>query len=116
MRISDWSSDVCSSDLSLQRLCGVVRMNARPRIAFALLWLAALLLAGWWISAHLQLTGDLRKFMPAPETPEQKLLIAELVAGPGPPLLLVVLSGPHAPTPPAQPKTLPPAAPGPQPL
>src|SRR3546814_16003077 len=73
-------------------------MNAHPRIAFALLWLAALLLAGWWISAHLQLTGDLRKFMPAPETPEQKLPIDELGEGPGSRLLLVALSGSDAPT------------------
>src|SRR3546814_10467877 len=81
-------------------------MNARPRIAFALLWLAALLLAGWWISAHLQLTGDLRKFMPAPETPEQKLLIDELGEGPGSRLLLVALSGADAPTLAAQSKAL----------
>src|SRR3546814_9335426 len=58
-------------------------MSARLRITFALLWLGVLLLAGLWISAHLQLTGDLRKFMPAPETPEQKLLIDELGEGPG---------------------------------
>ena len=44
-------------------------MTARLRIAFALLWLAVLLFAGWWIGAHLQLTGDLRKFMPAQDTP-----------------------------------------------
>src|SRR3546814_9625405 len=81
-------------------------MDARPRIAFALLWLAALLLAGWWISAHLQLTGDLRKFMPAPETPEQKLLIDELGEGPGSRLLLVALSGADASTLAAQSKAL----------
>jgi len=44
-------------------------MSARLRITCALLWLGLLLLAGWWISAHLQLTGDLRKFMPAQDTP-----------------------------------------------
>src|SRR3546814_3324623 len=81
-------------------------MNARPRIAFALLWRAALLLAGGWISAHLQLTGDLRKFMPAPETPEQKLLIDELGEGPGSRLLRVALSGADAPTLAAQSKAL----------
>ncbi|GAA3926470.1 hypothetical protein [Luteimonas lutimaris] len=43
-------------------------MTARLRITFALLWLAVLF-AGWWIGAHLQLTGDLRKFMPAQDTP-----------------------------------------------
>lgn len=34
------------------------------RIALALLWLALLLLAGGLISQRLQLSGDLRKFMP----------------------------------------------------
>src|SRR5690606_20582942 len=81
-------------------------MSARLRIVFALLWLAALLLAGWWIGAHLQLTGDLRKFMPAPETPEQKLLIEELGEGPGSRLLLVALSGADVPTLAAQSKAL----------
>ncbi|GAA3926465.1 MMPL family transporter [Luteimonas lutimaris] len=81
-------------------------MTARLRITFALLWLAVLLFAGWWIGAHLQLTGDLRKFMPAPETPEQKLLIDELGEGPGSRLLLVALSGADAPTLAAQSKAL----------
>jgi len=81
-------------------------MTARLRITFALLWLAVLLLAGWWIGAHLQLTGDLRKFMPAPETPEQKLLIDELGEGPGSRLLLVALSGADAPALAAQSKAL----------
>ena len=63
------------------------------RLAFALTWLAALLLAGWLISRHLALSGDLRRFMPSARTPEQKLLIDELGEGPGSRLLLVALSG-----------------------
>ena len=74
------------------------RSGSARRFGLALAWLALLLLAGWWIGAHLQLTGDLRKFMPAPETPEQKLLIDELGEGPGSRLLLVALSGADAPT------------------
>jgi predicted exporter len=35
------------------------------RIALALLWLALLAVAGWWIGGRLELSGDLRKFMPA---------------------------------------------------
>src|SRR5690606_37388738 len=62
----DWSSDVCSSDL---------------------------LLAGAWLGRTLQLSGDLRKFMPDPRTPAQRLLIDELGEGPGSRLLLVALSG-----------------------
>jgi len=68
-------------------------MSARSRLLLALLWLGVLLLAGAWLGRHLQLSGDLRKFMPDPETPAQKLLIDELGEGPGSRLLLVALSG-----------------------
>src|SRR5690349_19194987 len=68
-------------------------MSARRRLALAVLWLGALLLAGWWLGGRLQLSGDLRKFMPDPETPAQKLLIDELGEGPGSRLLLIVLAG-----------------------
>src|SRR5690606_11967123 len=68
-------------------------MSPRSRLSLALLWLALLLLGGWWISQHLQLTGDLRKFMPEARTPEQKLLIDEMGEGPGSRLLLLAISG-----------------------
>jgi predicted exporter len=68
-------------------------MSARRRLALAVLWLGALLLAGWWLGGRLQLSGDLRKFMPDPETPAQTLLIDELGEGPGSRLLLIALSG-----------------------
>jgi len=68
-------------------------LTARSRIALALLWLALLALAGWGISQRLQLSGDLRKFMPAAETPAQKLLIDELGEGPGSRLLLMSIEG-----------------------
>lgn len=68
-------------------------LTARSRIALALLWLALLALAGWAISQRLQLSGDLRKFMPAAETPAQKLLIDELGEGPGSRLLLMSIEG-----------------------
>jgi len=63
------------------------------RLALALLWLALLLVAGWLVGQHLQLSGDLRKFMPQAKTPAQKLLMDELGEGPGSRLLLVALSG-----------------------
>jgi predicted exporter len=63
------------------------------RLALALLWLAVLLVAGWVVGQHLQLSGDLRKFMPQAKTPAQKLLMDELGEGPGSRLLLVSLSG-----------------------
>lgn len=68
-------------------------MSARGRFGLALLWLAALLVAGWWIAPRLQLSGDLRKFMPSAQTPAQKLLIDELGEGPGSRLLLIALAG-----------------------
>ena len=71
---------------------------ARTRIALALLWLALLAVAGWAISQRLELSGDLRKFMPSAQTPAQKLLIDELGEGPGSRLLLVALSGADAQT------------------
>ena len=58
----------------------------------ALLWLALLAVAGFWLSETLKVSGDLRKFMPAPRTPAQKLLIEELGEGPGSRLLLMSLS------------------------
>ena len=68
-------------------------LTAPVRLSLALLWLALLLLGGWWLSQRLSLSGDLRKFMPEARTPAQKLLLDELGEGPGSRLLLVALSG-----------------------
>ncbi|QQQ01720.1 MMPL family transporter [Lysobacter enzymogenes] len=68
-------------------------MTPARRIAFALLWLGVLAVAGWAIGAHLQLSGDLRRFMPSARTPAQKLLIDELGEGPGSRLLLLAIDG-----------------------
>ena len=53
-------------------------MTPARRLALALLWLAALAAAGWAIGQRLELSGDLRRFMPSAQTPAQKLLIDEL--------------------------------------
>lgn len=71
-------------------------MTSRHRLGWALLWLAALLLAGWWLGERLPLSGDLRKFMPDAQTPAQKLLINELGEGPGSRLLLASIAGADA--------------------
>lgn len=63
------------------------------RLAFALLWLATLAVAAVWVGRHLEMSGDLRRFMPAAQTPAQKLLIDELGEGPGSRLLLIALRG-----------------------
>src|SRR4249919_1003570 len=68
-------------------------MTSRTRLALALSWLAMLLIAGWVVGQHLKVSGDLRKFMPAAQTPAQHLLMDELGEGPGSRLLLVALSG-----------------------
>ncbi|GAA4855983.1 MMPL family transporter [Luteimonas vadosa] len=68
-------------------------MTATWRTVLAVAWLALLVLAGWLVSQRLEMSGDLRKFMPEPRTPAQKLLIDELGEGPGSRLLLLALSG-----------------------
>ena len=68
-------------------------LTSSRRLLLALLWLVLLLVAGWLLGQHLQLSGDLRKFMPAPQTPAQHLLMDELGEGPGSRLLLIGLSG-----------------------
>jgi predicted exporter len=73
-------------------------MKPATRLALALLWLAALAVAGWWISGSLRMSGDLRRFMPSAQTPAQKLLIDELGEGPGSRLLLLAISGDDAET------------------
>lgn len=73
-------------------------MSATLRTALAFVWLIVLIAAGFFIGGHLQVSGDLRKFMPSAETPAQKLLLDELGEGPGSRLLLMSLSGAEAET------------------
>jgi predicted exporter len=70
-------------------------MSASPaaRLLRIALWLAALAALGWVALGQLKLSGDLRLFMPAARTAEQRLLLNQLGEGPGARLLLVALSG-----------------------
>ncbi|MCW5581526.1 MAG: MMPL family transporter, partial [Luteimonas sp.] len=68
------------------------------RLAWALAWLALLVVAGLWLGQRMSFSTDLRRFLPDPRTPEQALLIDELGEGPGSRLLLVALSGSDAAT------------------
>lgn len=68
-------------------------LSAAQRVALALVWLALLVGIGVWQSKHLQLSGDLRKFMPSAQTPAQKFLMDELGEGPGARLLLMSIEG-----------------------
>ena len=67
--------------------------SATQRVALALVWLAIIVGIGFWQASHLQMSGDLRKFMPAAETPAQKFLMDELGEGPGSRLLLMSIEG-----------------------
>ncbi|MGH8053748.1 MAG: MMPL family transporter [Stenotrophomonas sp.] len=70
-----------------------MKLTAPKRIALAITWLLLLGLLTVWLSNRIQVSGDLRKFMPDARTPAQKLLLDELGEGPGARLLLVALSG-----------------------
>ena len=70
-----------------------MKLSSTQRIGLAITWLLLLGVLGMWISARIQVSGDLRKFMPDARTPAQKLLLDELGEGPGARLLLVALSG-----------------------
>jgi predicted exporter len=59
----------------------------------AILWVASIALAAWYIHAHLRVSGDLRLFLPAARTPAQQLLLQEVSEGPATRLLLVTLTG-----------------------
>ncbi len=69
-----------------------MKLSSSHRIGLAIVWLLLLGVLGMWISSRIQVSGDLRKFMPDARTPAQKLLLDELGEGPGARLLLVALS------------------------
>lgn len=70
-----------------------MKSTPRLRIGLAIAWMLLLGLLTAWVSARVQVSGDLRKFMPDARTPAQKLLLDELGEGPGARLLLLALSG-----------------------
>jgi len=54
-------------------------------------WLLALAGLGWLVSQRLKVSTDLRSFMPAPTTPDQRLLMEQVGDGPGSRLLLLTI-------------------------
>jgi len=70
-----------------------LKSTPRLRIGLAIAWMLLLGLLTAWVSARVQVSGDLRRFMPDARTPAQKLLLDELGEGPGARLLLLALSG-----------------------
>ena len=75
-----------------------MKLTSTHRIGLAIVWLLLLGVLGMWISSRIQVSGDLRKFMPAAQTPAQKLLIDEMGEGPGSRLLLMSIEGSDAET------------------
>ncbi|EIL88023.1 putative exporter [Rhodanobacter fulvus Jip2] len=63
------------------------------RTTLLVLWLLALAGLGWVVSQRLKISTDLRSFMPAPTTPDQRLLMEQVGEGPGSRLLLLAISG-----------------------
>jgi predicted exporter len=67
-----------------------MRRGARATLLIA--WLLALAGLGWMVSQRLKISTDLRSFMPAPTTPDQRLLMEQVGDGPGSRLLLLSIS------------------------
>jgi predicted exporter len=68
-------------------------MRAGGRAVLLILWLLALAGLGWVVSQRLKVSTDLRSFMPAPSTPDQRLLMEQVGDGPGSRLLLLAIHG-----------------------
>ena len=71
----------------------------RTPAALALLtvWVAALVLLGWFVQRQLVIGADLRLFLPNPVTDEQRLLLDEIGEGPASRVLVIALAGADAP-------------------
>jgi predicted exporter len=65
------------------------------RSALVLLFVWLLLLAGltWFVQRQLQISTDLRLFLPSPTTAEQKLLLEEIGEGPASRVMVISLEG-----------------------
>ncbi len=66
-------------------------MRLGGRATLLLMWLLALAGLGWMVSQRLKVSTDLRSFMPAPTTPDQRLLMEQVGEGPGSRLLLLTI-------------------------
>ena len=68
-------------------------MTRGARVAIWLAWLVLIAAVGWGVARHLQISSDLRDFVPPARTADQKLLLDEIGKGPGSRLLLLAISG-----------------------
>ena len=69
-------------------------MRHGARVAVWFVWLALIAATGWGVARHLEISSDLRDFVPPARTADQKLLLDEIGNGPGSRLLLLAISGP----------------------
>ena len=71
--------------------------RAMKRSATALLllavWIAGIIAAGVFAQRHLEVGSDLRLFLPAPETAEQRLVMEGIGEGPAARVLVIALEG-----------------------
>jgi len=72
-------------------------MTPARRAALLVAWLGALVLAGGYVAVDLKVGGDLRLFMPAPQTPAERLLLQQVGDGPGSRVWLLAIEGDEAP-------------------
>ena len=68
-------------------------MRGSARVVLYFVWLALIVAVGWGVARHLEITSDLRDFVPPARTADQQLLLDEIGNGPGSRLLLLAISG-----------------------
>lgn len=68
-------------------------MQSKAGIGLLLLWTLLLATLGWVVQTRLQLSSDLRLFMPSAQTADQQLLLDEIGEGPASKLLLLAIAG-----------------------
>lgn len=68
-------------------------MRRGSRATLLVVWVLLLAALGGFVARHLVVSTDLRSFMPAPTTPDQRLLMEQVGDGPASRLLLLAISG-----------------------
>ena len=66
-------------------------MTRAARSALLIGWIAAIALLGYYVQQSLTISGDLRLFLPSPQTRTEKLLLEEVGESPASRLLLIAL-------------------------
>jgi predicted exporter len=72
---------------------GAADVTRAVRGALLIGWIAAIALLGYYVQQALTISGDLRLFLPSPQTRNEKLLLEEVGESPASRLLLISLDG-----------------------